>query len=521
MSVSDKKGIVEFARELISHDVEIISTGGTARVLREAGIRVREVSDVTGFPEILNGRVKTLHPLIHGGILALRGKSEHLQQVEAHRIPLIDMVVVNLYPFHSTVAKNDVTREEAVENIDIGGPTLVRAAAKNFSDVAVVVDPSDYPVISEEMQRNGGRLSLSTRFRLAEKAFAHTAEYDAAIADFFANRLKLQDEEVFLAPESEMPCRLNLTLEQLQPLRYGENPHQKAALYRIVGDEPGVASAAQLQGKELSFNNFLDLDAAWRLVSEFADPACVIIKHTNPCGAAIAERVVEAYRKAHAADPISAYGGIIGLNRKVDSETAQAISEFFVEALIAPEYDSDALAIFSKKKNLRVMRMEIPAHSSGVKGIGTYDLRRIRGGMLVQTLDLTTAERRDLKVVTKRTPTEEELEALLFAWVICKHVKSNAIVYARPTQLVAVGAGQMSRVDSVKLGAMKALLPLEGTVLASDAFFPFRDGIDEAARHGVRAIIQPGGSIRDQEVVAAADEHGLAMVFTGVRHFKH
>jgi phosphoribosylaminoimidazolecarboxamide formyltransferase/IMP cyclohydrolase len=517
LSVSDKTGLTHFAAVLHSLGVDLISTGGTARALHRAGIPVRDVAEVTGFPEILDGRVKTLHPRIHGGILAVRRAGEHHRQVSDQGIPLIDLVVVNLYPFEATVNRSRVTVNEALENIDIGGPTMIRAAAKNFPDVAVVVDPADYPAIAAELTASEGTLSLATRFRLAQKAFAHTAAYDSLIADFFANRLQVEQQQIALVTGEPMPRRLTLTLTEKQPLRYGENPHQPAALYTVKGDEPGVAAARQLQGKELSFNNFLDLDAAWNLVSEFSDTACVIIKHTNPCGVARAETVVEAFRQALAVDPVSAFGGIIGVNRPVDGDAAQAMSELFLEAIIAPGYDPDALSIFSKKKNLRVMESS-PSSSTDM---ARYDLKRIRGGILLQMRDEITLGPDRLTVVTRRAPSEEEYRALLFAWTICKHVKSNAIVYARTNQLVAVGAGQMSRVDSVKLGAMKALLPLEGTVLASDAFFPFRDGIDEAARHGVRAVIQPGGSIRDAEVIAAADEHGVAMVFTGVRHFKH
>ncbi|HXF05160.1 MAG TPA: bifunctional phosphoribosylaminoimidazolecarboxamide formyltransferase/IMP cyclohydrolase [Blastocatellia bacterium] len=519
LSVSDKTGLIEFATALQSLHIDLVSTGGTARALREAGLVVRDVSEVTGVPEIFGGRVKTLHPMIHGGILAVRGDSEHQHQASIHGIPFIDLVVVNLYPFAATVNRDDVTVTEVLENIDIGGPAMIRAAAKNFPDVAVVVDPADYPAISAELAQSHGSLSLATTFRLAQKAFAHTAAYDSFIADFFASRLRVEREEIVLTSHEPLPPRLTITLTRQQPLRYGENPHQQAALYRLGGDEPGVAAARQLQGKELSFNNFLDLDAAWSLVSDFSEPACVIIKHTNPCGAARAGTVAEAFRQALATDPVSAFGGIVGVNRPVDGPAAEAMSEIFLEAIIAPGYDPEALSIFSRKKNLRVM--EMVASSGTAADAARYDLKRIRGGVLLQTRDEITLKPDQLRVVTERAPSDEEYEALLFAWTICKHVKSNAIVYARPNQLVAVGAGQMSRVDSVKLGAMKALLPLEGTVLASDAFFPFRDGIDEAARHGVRAVIQPGGSIRDAEVIAAANEHGLAMVFTGVRHFKH
>jgi phosphoribosylaminoimidazolecarboxamide formyltransferase/IMP cyclohydrolase len=519
LSVSDKSGLLEFAQHLHSQGVELISTGGTAAFLRKAHLPVRDVSEITGFPEILGGRVKTLHPMIHGGLLAVRRDPEHEHQVAAYGIPLIDLVVVNLYPFVQTVMRPQVTLAEALENIDIGGPTLIRAAAKNFHDVAVVVDPTDYGSLLEELRTQGG-VSLATRFRLAQKAFAHVAEYDAAIADFFVNRLHPVGEEVNMRPEAELPERLTLALHRSETLRYGENPHQKAALYRIPHDEPGVAAARQLQGKELSFNNYLDLDAAWALVGEFAEPACVIIKHTNPCGVATGETPLSAYRKALATDPVSAFGGIVGFNCRVDEETAHALLELFLEAIIAPGYEPGALALLSRKKNLRIMLGDRSA-PDGEKKWGDYDFKRIRGGILLQTRDRLVWDDSQLRVVTRREPTSEEWDALRFAWIVCKHVKSNAIVLARPGQLISVGAGQMSRVDSVKLAALKAVLPKEGAVLASDAFFPFRDGVDEAARHGVRAIIQPGGSIRDAEVIAAADEHDLAMVFTGVRHFKH
>ncbi len=523
ISVSDKRGLLEFAQSLHLQGVEIIATGGTAALLRQAEIAVRDVSEVTGFPEILSGRVKTLHPILQGGILAARHDPEHQHEVALHGLPLIDLVVVNLYPFLATVARPDLTLEEALENIDIGGPTLIRAAAKNFRDVTVVVDPSDYEALLEELRAQGG-VSLATRFRLAQKAFAHVAEYDMAIADFFANRLSLRDQSVHVEPEEEIPAHVSLRLHRERPLRYGENPHQKAALYRIAEDEPGLAAARQLQGKELSFNNYLDLDAAWALVAEFSEPACAIIKHTNPCGAAIGETPAEAYRKALATDPISAFGGIVGFNRPVDAETARALAELFLEAIIAPGYDPEALAVLSQKKNLRVMLIDwAPRTSSpnGQKRWAHYDLKRIAGGFLLQTRDQLSWDDARLQVVTRREPTPQEMEALRFAWIVCKHVKSNAIVLARSGQLIGVGAGQMSRVDAVKLAAWKAVLPVEGSVLASDAFFPFRDGVDEAARQGVRAIIQPGGSRRDPEVIAAADEHGLAMVFTGIRHFRH
>ncbi|RMG49580.1 MAG: bifunctional phosphoribosylaminoimidazolecarboxamide formyltransferase/IMP cyclohydrolase PurH [Acidobacteria bacterium] len=518
ISVYDKRGVIELAQGLHQLGVAIISTGGTARVLQQQGIPVRDVSEVTGFPEILDGRVKTLHPRIHGGLLAVRENQAHRQQVAEHGIPLIDMVVVNLYPFVQTIADPGATVQAIIENIDIGGPTLIRAAAKNFHDVAVVVDPNDYQMVLNEMRRSEGGLRLSTRLALARKAFAHTAEYDAAIADFFTNRLVLDEtgKRLTVGEPSVLPARYSLTLHKRQDVRYGENPHQQAALYHLSGESVGVAFAEQLQGKELSFNNFLDLDAAWNLANEFEEPVCAIIKHTNPCGVATAETLLEAYTKARATDPVSAFGGIIAFNRRVDGETANEITKMFVEAIIAPDYDRAALEALARKKNVRVMRM---GETDGVpQGL---DWKRITGGLLLQTRDVHQLRREEVRVVSERQPTEEEMKGLLFAWTVCKHVKSNAIVFARPGQLVGVGAGQMSRVDAVKLAAMKAVLPLEGTVVASDAFFPFRDGVDEAVKAGATAIIQPGGSIRDEEVIAAANEHGVAMVFTGIRHFRH
>ena len=517
ISVSDKTGLVDFARRLAANSVEIISTGGTARSLREAGLEVRDVSDLTGFPEILGGRVKTLHPKVHGALLAVREDPEHQQQVQANDISYIDMVVVNLYPFRETVARKDVTVADAIENIDIGGPSMIRSAAKNFNDVVVVVDPSDYTVIADELEQNNGRVSLATRFRLARRAFQTTSKYDAAISSFLESSVALAPAGDVLEVQdaAELPAVLALFGKKEMDLRYGENPHQRAALY-TTGDGGGIAAAEKLQGKELSFNNLIDLDAAWGLVSEFADPACVIIKHTNPCGAAIGDDVRDAFEKARATDPVSAFGGIIGFNRPVTKAAAIAIAETFFEAIAAPEYESGALEVFAAKKNLRVMRVQKDT------GQDQYDVRAIGDyGMLIQDGDRGVLDDSKARVVTSRQPTEQEMRALRFAWIIAKHVKSNAIVYAREGQLVGVGAGQMSRVDSVKLGAMKAHLPLAGCVVASDAFFPFRDGVDEAARAGVTAVIQPGGSVRDEEVIAAANEHNLAMVFTGMRHFKH
>jgi len=519
ISVSDKTGLVDFARRLAAASVEIISTGGTARALREAGLEVRDVSELTGFPEILGGRVKTLHPMVHGGLLAIRDDAEHQRQVEANAIKYIDIVVVNLYPFRETVAREGVTVEEAIENIDIGGPSMIRSAAKNFNDVVVVVDPSDYASIAGELESSGGQVSPATRFRLARRAFETTARYDAMISEFLEGSVVLDQasEKLRVDKQAGLPAALTIFARKSMALRYGENPHQRAALYSTANLGSGIAGAEKLQGKELSFNNLIDLDAAWSLVSEFADTACAIIKHTNPCGAAIAVDVREAFEKARATDPVSAFGGIIGFNRTVTEAAARAIGETFFEAIAAPDYEPAALEVFAAKKNLRVMRV---APSSTTEA--QYDVRVIsNNGLLIQDRDRGSLEKAEVRVVTERNPTAEETGALRFAWILAKHVKSNAIVYARDGQLVGVGAGQMSRVDSVKLGAMKAQLPLAGCVVASDAFFPFRDGVDEAAKAGITAVIQPGGSVRDEEVIAAANEHNIAMVFTGMRHFKH
>jgi phosphoribosylaminoimidazolecarboxamide formyltransferase/IMP cyclohydrolase len=519
ISVSDKTGLSEFARRLHACKIELVSTGGTAQALREAGVDVRDVSDLTGFPEILAGRVKTLHPKVHGGILARRDDPDHQRQVKINHIEYIDMVVVNLYPFAQTVSRPDVTADEAIENIDIGGPSMIRSAAKNFHDVAVVVDPADYPSVAGEIEASNGTLSLATRLRLAKRAFGLTAHYDAGIAAFLVNNVQLDEAtgELTVRRASGLQPRYTFAAEKALDLRYGENPHQRAALYAIDGHLRGVAGAEKLQGKEISFNNLIDLDAAWGLCREFTQPTCIIIKHTNPCGVGVGSDARQAFEKARATDPISAFGGIIGFNTPVTEEAARAITESFFEAVIAVDYDPAALDLFKSKKNLRVMRI------SNENRVGeVIDLRVIsENGLLIQDRDERTLDEGLLKTVTDRQPTAEEMRALKFAWSIAKHVKSNAIVYARDGQLVGVGAGQMSRVDSVKIGAMKAQLPLEGTVLASDAFFPFRDGIDEAARVGVVAVIQPGGSVRDEEVIAAANEHGIAMVFTGMRHFKH
>ncbi len=520
VSVSDKRGIEAFAAGLAELGVEIVSTGGTSKALQAAGLAVREIADLTGFPEILDGRVKTLHPKVHGGILHIREDQDHVKQVEKHGIEAIDLVVVNLYPFEQTVAANNVTAPEAIENIDIGGPSMIRSAAKNFHDVAVVVEPNDYARILDELQRNEGSLSMVTRLRLARNAFEHTAHYDRTIAEFLVNRTEIDPEsgELEVVESELLPPRLALELRREAGMRYGENPHQRAALY-VEGRAWGVAGADQLQGKELSYNNYLDLDAAWSMVSDLdGENACVIVKHTNPCGAATGATVVESYKRALATDPVSAYGSIIAFNQPVDGATAAALGELFVEAITAPEYSDEALEIFRRKKNLRVMRMVRSDHDPSGP---LLELRRVSGGVLVQERDTGRVGVEDFRIVTNRKPSFEETRALLFAWTVVKHVKSNAIVIASDGQLVGVGAGQMSRVDSVRLAVEKATLPLKGTVLASDAFFPFRDGLDSAAKHGVRAVVQPGGSVRDEEVIGAANEHDIAMAFTGMRHFKH
>jgi phosphoribosylaminoimidazolecarboxamide formyltransferase/IMP cyclohydrolase len=516
LSVSRKEGIVELARGLAERGLELLSTGGTASELEQAGVKVTSVSKATGFPEILDGRVKTLHPKIHCGILARRDKPEHQLALEAHGIPPIDVVVVNLYPFEDKVAKG-ASFDEALENVDIGGPTMVRAAAKNFRHVAVVVDPADYPLLLEQLDRSGG-IDAATRLYFAQKAFRHTGRYEAAIAAYFSQVEERDGAFVPAEADETFPHRLSLTFEKVQDLRYGENPHQRAAFYSDLGSTLySVAAARKLQGKELSFNNILDLDAAWRLATELDEPACVIVKHTNPCGTGLGGGPLEAYERAWAGDPTSAFGGVMAFNVKLDAAAAAKLVEKFVEALIAPGFEAAALALLAKKTSLRVMSME----ATGIHKVSGFDLRRVIGGLLAQQWDLHRLERERCEAVTKRKPTDAEWAALLFAWTVVKHVKSNAIVYANAQQTVGVGAGQMSRVDSARIAAQKAVLPLAGTVVASDAFFPFRDGIDEIAKTGASAIIQPGGSVRDEETIAAADEHGLAMVFTGVRHFKH
>lgn len=538
ISVSDKTGLAEFAQTLVKHNIELVSTGGTSKLLREAGLTVRDVSDLTGFPEMLDGRVKTLHPKVHGGILGIRDNAEHQAKMAEHGIQPIDLVVINLYPFRQTIQKPNVALEEAIENIDIGGPAMIRSAAKNHHDVAVVVDPGDYAMIAALLDAHHGALPLNIRYQLALTAFRHTASYDKEIARFLWTR-QASNLDFALGAESkaqaELPDEIELDLQTTASLRYGENPHQRAKLYRIAGsDEKGVANAEQLQGKELSYNNLIDSDGAWELVMELkrtflrearskgaADVsqlphACAIIKHTNPCGVGVAGTPLEAFHKAKATDPVSAFGGIIAFTNFVDESAAKEIAEMFAEVIIAPEFTEEARTVLAAKKNLRVLRMgEVTSNPNAL------EFRKISGGVLVQDKDSELVDEAKFEIVSERKPTPAELRALHFAWAICKHVKSNAIVYAKDGQLIGAGAGQMSRVDSVRFGAAKAQLDLSGSVLASDAFFPFRDGIDEAAKHGITAIIQPGGSMRDKEAIEAANEHGLAMVFTGMRHFKH
>ncbi|HKY02230.1 MAG TPA: bifunctional phosphoribosylaminoimidazolecarboxamide formyltransferase/IMP cyclohydrolase [Burkholderiales bacterium] len=512
LSVSDKQGVVELARVLTGYGVRLLSTGGTAQLLAAQGISVTEVSEHTGFAEMLDGRVKTLHPKIHGGILARRDLPAHMQAIAQAGIDPIDLVVVNLYPFSATVAKAGCTLDDAVENIDIGGPAMVRAAAKNYGGVAIVTEPADYVSLIEELKANDGALSATTRFALAKKAYAHTAAYDGAVANYLSS---LDENNV----PQRFPTRLNLQWEKIQGMRYGENPHQEAAFYRDLNPVAGsVARYEQLQGKELSYNNIADADAAWECVKSFDLPACVIIKHANPCGVAQADNPLQAYERAFSTDPTSAFGGIIAFNRRVDRATAEAVAEQFMEVLIAPEFDDEALALLKTKANVRVLCIPL------ARELQTFDFKRVGGGLLVQTPDTHSASTGDLKIVTRRTPSEAELADLKFAWRVATYVKSNAIVYCAKGMTLGVGAGQMSRVDSARIAAIKAQnagLDLKGSVVASDAFFPFRDGVDVLAQAGAKAIIQPGGSMRDDEVIAAADELGLAMVFTGVRHFRH
>jgi phosphoribosylaminoimidazolecarboxamide formyltransferase/IMP cyclohydrolase len=508
LSVTDKTGLVEFAGVLAGLGVELVSTGGTAKALRDAGLTVKDVAELTGFPEMLDGRVKTLHPGVHGGILHRRDVPEHVAAVSEHGIAPIDMVVVNLYAFEKTAAREGVTTPELIENIDIGGPSMLRSAAKNFADVAVVADAADYPALTEELQASGGKLSVETRWRLAKGAFATTAAYDSAIATTL--------EALATSAEVVLPATLRISARLKNSLRYGENPHQAAAVY-TDGSGRGIANAQQLQGKELSFNNLVDLDACWALASEFEQTAVIIVKHTNPCGVALGATVKEAYVRALEADSVSAFGGVIGVNHTVDGPAAVEMAKLFVEAIVAPDYTPEALAALGAKKNLRVLKI-VPATAARV-------VKQISGGFLLQDEDRALITADTLDFPTERKPTQEEVAALLFSWKVCKHVKSNAIVYARLQdgfgQTVGVGAGQMSRVDAARFGAMKAMLPLAGTVAASDAFFPFPDGVEAIANAGATAIIQPGGSVRDAEVIAAADRLGIAMAFTGVRHFRH
>ena len=510
ISVSDKTGVVEFAQKLHALGVEILSTGGTANLLTQNGVSVTQVSDYTGFPEMMDGRIKTLHPKVHGGILGRRDTESHMQSMNEHGIQPIDLVAINLYPFEKTIAGENCVLADAIENIDIGGPAMIRSAAKNFNDVSVVVNSRDYPVVLKEMEENGGSVSEKTCMRLSRDAYAHTARYDSLIARYLSSQL--EDGE-------EFPLLFQLPFEKIQVLRYGENPHQSAAFYRDPEAGPqDVVSTIQIQGKELSFNNIIDLEAAWQLATDFEADSAVVIKHTNPSGVAVGNNQLETFIKARETDPVSAFGGIIGFNRKVSADTAEEILKNFVEAVIAPDYEDEALKLFAGKKNIRVMKM--PAESS-VAGQRIFDLKRVSGGLLVQDKDIISHDPSTLKVVTRKQPDAKQMEDLLFAWVVAKHVKSNAIVYARNGEALGIGAGQMSRVDSARLAIEKARQPLEGCVMASDAFFPFRDSVDAAAKSGVSAIIQPGGSIRDEEVIQAADENGISMVFTSIRHFKH
>ncbi|HAS6863286.1 TPA: bifunctional phosphoribosylaminoimidazolecarboxamide formyltransferase/IMP cyclohydrolase [Vibrio parahaemolyticus] len=519
ISVSDKTGIVEFAQALVERGVDILSTGGTARLLAEQGIAVTEVSDYTGFPEMMDGRVKTLHPKVHGGVLGRRGQDDEV--MAKHGINPIDMVVVNLYPFAETVAKEGCTLADAVENIDIGGPTMVRSAAKNHKDVTIVVNASDYDRVIAEMDANDKSLTLETRFDLAIAAFEHTAAYDGMIANYFGTMVPSYGENKEGDEESKFPRTFNQQFEKKQDMRYGENSHQAAAFYVEANpQEASVSTARQIQGKALSYNNIADTDAALECVKEFNEPACVIVKHANPCGVALGKDILEAYNRAYQTDPTSAFGGIIAFNQELDAETATAIVERqFVEVIIAPSVSAEAIEVVAAKKNVRLL--ECGEWSTKTTG---FDVKRVNGGLLVQDRDQGMVSLDDLKVVSKRQPTEEELKDALFCWKVAKYVKSNAIVYAKGDMTIGVGAGQMSRVYSAKIAGIKAAdegLEVAGSVMASDAFFPFRDGIDAAAEAGIKCVIQPGGSMRDDEVIAAADEHGMAMIFTGMRHFRH
>ncbi|WP_420768507.1 bifunctional phosphoribosylaminoimidazolecarboxamide formyltransferase/IMP cyclohydrolase [Parageobacillus thermoglucosidasius] len=505
LSVSNKEGIVSLAKQLVELGVEIISTGGTKRTLEEAGVPVIGISDVTGFPEILDGRVKTLHPIIHGGLLAIRDNERHQNELREHHITPIDLVVVNLYPFQQTIAKSDVTFAEAIENIDIGGPTMLRAAAKNHQYVTVVVDPADYDAVVQELKEHGD-VSAEMKLKLAAKVFRHTAAYDAMIAEYLTNKTG-----------EEYPESFTITFEKKQSLRYGENPHQTAAFYqKPLGSSFSIAKAAQLHGKELSYNNINDANAALQLVKEFAEPAAVAVKHMNPCGVGIGATIYEAFTKAYEADPTSIFGGIIALNREVDKDTAEKMHEIFLEIVIAPSFSSEALDILRQKKNIRLLTVDFTAPATNEKLLVS-----VQGGLLVQEADMRTLSDGEIKVVTKREPTEQEWESLQFAWKVVKHVKSNAIVLAKDGMTIGVGAGQMNRVGAAKIAIEQAGEKAKGAVLASDAFFPMDDTVEAAAKAGITAIIQPGGSIRDADSIKKADEYGIAMVFTGIRHFKH
>ncbi len=510
VSVSDKTDIAEFAKQLHQRGVEILSTGGTAELMKKSGVPVTLISDYTGFPEMMDGRIKTLHPKVHGGILGRRDLPEHMEAMDQHAIKPIDLVVINLYPFEATIAKEGCTLADAIENIDIGGPAMVRSASKNYNDVAIVVNPADYEQILKEIDENNGAVTLETRQRLSHDAFAMTARYDSMIAGYLSGQI---------GEASKFPPSYQTRLNKVQDLRYGENPHQAAALYKEAQPlKADVVQAEQLQGKELSFNNYIDMNAAWECALEFEESTAVIIKHTNPCGTASGKDQTAVFIQARETDPVSAFGGVLGFNRPVTLTTAEEIVKNFVEVIIAPDYEPAALALFAKKKNVRVMQM--PALEGHTKK-SRMDIKRIGGGLLIQDADELTLDPDQLKVVTKIQPDDTMLEELKFAWKVAKHVKSNAIVYARGQETVGIGAGQMSRVDSTRLAIEKANKEVKGCVMASDAFFPFRDSIDAAAERGIRAIIQPGGSIRDEEVIQAADEHKIAMVFTGIRHFKH
>jgi phosphoribosylaminoimidazolecarboxamide formyltransferase/IMP cyclohydrolase len=515
ISVSDKTGVLDFARALSAMGVNILSTGGTAKLLAENGVKVTEVADYTGFPEMLDGRVKTLHPKVHGGILARRDFPEHVAALEKHAIPTIDMVVVNLYPFQQTVAKDQCSLEDAIENIDIGGPTMLRSSAKNHKDVVVICDPVDYSRVLDELKANNGEVGYDTKFTLAKKVFAHTAQYDGAITNYLTSLAPDKQH----ATRSAYPQTLNLHAEKVQEMRYGENPHQSAAFYRDLNVPAGaLANYTQLQGKELSYNNIADADAAWECVKTFDDCACVIIKHANPCGVALGANAQEAYGKALQTDPTSAFGGIIAFNRELDGKAAEAVAKQFVEVLIAPSFTAEARQVFTAKQNVRLLQIPLG------NGINTYDFKRVGGGLLVQSPDAKNVALAELKVVSKKQPTPQQLQDMMFAWRVAKFVKSNAIVFCGNGMTLGVGAGQMSRVDSARIASIKAQnagLSLVGSAVASDAFFPFRDGLDVVVAAGATCVIQPGGSMRDQEVIDAADEQGVVMLLTGTRHFRH